>query len=129
MSYCIKKNNALFPSHCNLSACLILFLAPVDGNWGRWAAWNACDKSCGYGKQKRKRTCSDPAPKFGGKTCPGPDTQFRMCNMMACLDSRWNLYFPLLSIKCYLKKRKSLQVDCGPERELKAPLKPTTVLG
>ncbi|XP_073249502.1 meprin A subunit beta-like isoform X2 [Porites lutea] len=65
--------------------------APVDGNWGRWAAWDACDKSCGYGKQKRRRTCSDPAPKFGGKTCPGADTQFRMCNMMACLD-RYYLY-------------------------------------
>ncbi|XP_073249503.1 meprin A subunit beta-like isoform X3 [Porites lutea] len=72
----IKKMNALYD--CK---------TPVDGNWGRWAAWDACDKSCGYGKQKRRRTCSDPAPKFGGKTCPGADTQFRMCNMMACLDN------------------------------------------
>lgn len=61
--------------------------APVNGNWGRWAEWEACDKSCGYGKQKRKRTCSDPAPKYDGNRCPGADTQYRMCNMMACIEN------------------------------------------
>lgn len=62
--------------------------APVNGNWGRWTEWNACDKPCGYGKRKRTRSCSDPAPKYGGKNCPGADTQYRMCNMMACPDSK-----------------------------------------
>lgn len=114
-------------SHCNPSACLILFLAPVNGNWGRWAAWDACDKSCGYGKQKRKRTCSDPAPKFGGKTCPEADTQYRMCNMMACLDSRWRFCtFPCF--KSSVIRRKENLCKLSPERELKAPLKTTTVL-
>ncbi|KAJ7358857.1 hypothetical protein OS493_020694 [Desmophyllum pertusum] len=61
--------------------------APVNGNWGRWAEWDACDKPCGYGKRKRTRSCSDPAPKYGGKPCPGADTQNRMCNMMACPDN------------------------------------------
>lgn len=59
--------------------------APVNGKWGRWAEWEPCDKPCGYGKQKRRRACSDPAPKYGGERCRGADTQFRMCNMMACV--------------------------------------------
>ncbi|XP_048585737.1 zinc metalloproteinase nas-14 isoform X2 [Nematostella vectensis] len=58
--------------------------APVQGHWGRWARWSTCDKTCGYGKQMRKRVCDDPKPRNGGKTCKGADTQVRMCNMQPC---------------------------------------------
>lgn len=61
--------------------------APVKGNWGQWGVWSACDKSCGYGKRKRTRSCNDPAPKYGGKTCVGANTQMRTCNMKACPDN------------------------------------------
>ncbi|XP_031550235.1 zinc metalloproteinase nas-14-like [Actinia tenebrosa] len=59
---------------------------PVDGQWGRWSEWGACDKTCGYGVQKRKRSCNEPKPKHGGKECRGADTQKRMCNMRPCSD-------------------------------------------
>lgn len=65
------------------------FVAPVDGQWGRWSEWGACDKACGYGVQQRKRLCNEPKPKHGGKACLGSDTQKRMCNMQPCTDGEY----------------------------------------
>lgn len=67
--------------------------APVNGNWGRWTEWTACDKPCGYGKRKRTRSCNDPAPKYDGKNCVGADTQYRMCNMVPCPDNMLDCNF------------------------------------
>ena len=56
----------------------------VDGSWGAWDNWSVCTRSCGGGIRKRTRTCSNPAPKHGGRTCPGPKEQIQSCNMKQC---------------------------------------------
>ena len=43
----------------------------IHGNWGSWAGWAGCSKSCGSGKQVRKRECNDPVPQYGGDDCFG----------------------------------------------------------
>merc|ERR1719203_1941341 len=43
---------------------------------GSWSAWGSCSKSCNGGVQKR--TCSNPKPTFGGRSCSGPE--IRKCN-------------------------------------------------
>lgn len=58
--------------------------APVDGHWGRWSSWGNCSHNCGAGKQNRTRTCSDPAPKNGGKACSGDTVTFRDCLIKNC---------------------------------------------
>jgi len=50
---------------------------PIDGGWSNWSA---CSVPCGGGIQTR--TCTNPAPAYGGKDCEGPDTQ--ECNTHPC---------------------------------------------
>ena len=41
----------------------------VPGNYTAWSEWSACNRTCGGGKQKRERTCTNPLPAHGGKNC------------------------------------------------------------
>lgn len=63
---------------CNVQPC------PVDGGFTEWSEFGACDKSCGGGKQTRKRTCTNPAPANGGKNCEGALEETKACNTDAC---------------------------------------------
>jgi len=63
----------------------------LDGkwaNWGTWGKWSSCTKSCGGGtmKRSRTRTCTNPPPTGGGKTCVGSSSQTSStsCNTKAC---------------------------------------------
>ncbi len=59
---------------------------PVDGGWSAWKA-GTCDKTCGGGKLKSTRTCTNPAPACGGKTCVGDAEKSEACNTHACQPS------------------------------------------
>ena len=64
---------------------IITLLLSVDGGYSSWGTWSKCSRSCGIGFQLRSRTRTNPAPKFGGKTCYqhrrlGQARQRRMCN-------------------------------------------------
>eukprot|EP00795_Rhopilema_esculentum_P008425 gene8425-14406_t len=60
---------------CTIAECL----APIDGHWGRWSSWSSCSSTCGRGVRTRRRRCTDPAPKFGGKDCQGPIEDLALC--------------------------------------------------
>lgn len=72
---------------------MILSLLPlVDGGWGPWSPWNTCTVTCDGGVQSRKRLCSDPAPKYGGKDCIGDGTMSEVCNTQSCpIGKDWRL--------------------------------------
>ena len=55
----------------------IFVLAPVHGGF---SAFGACSKTCGGGI--RTRTCTNPAPKYGGRGCNGHTQE--ACNTQAC---------------------------------------------
>lgn len=61
-----------------------LFLPSVNGRWSPWGEWCKCSKTCGTGIQTRKRTCSNPPPQNGGKTCKGPSEQTKSCHLKQC---------------------------------------------
>ncbi|XP_063244172.1 uncharacterized protein LOC134543199 isoform X2 [Bacillus rossius redtenbacheri] len=63
---------------CYNSAC------PVDGGWSPWQPWSPCSAPCGLGVQSRGRACSDPAPREGGRPCPGPPAEVRRCFARPC---------------------------------------------
>ncbi|XP_068756600.1 coadhesin-like [Montipora capricornis] len=62
-----------------------------DGNWGVWSKWSQCSKTCKHGTQTRKRECDSPAPKYGGKKCPGYSSGTQACNKdVPCpVDGNW----------------------------------------
>lgn len=62
--------------------------APVNGGWSGWSdpggfsdgAGGTCSLACGGGTQSR--TCTNPAPLYGGTTCSGTTSQ--SCNTQSC---------------------------------------------
>ncbi|XP_048581714.1 uncharacterized protein LOC5511228 isoform X2 [Nematostella vectensis] len=42
---------------------------PVNGNYTEFSEWTPCSTTCGVGIKTRKRSCTNPAPQFGGKSC------------------------------------------------------------
>ena len=62
---------------------IILFIT-VDGAWAVWSAWDQCSTSCGKGTVTRTRSCSDPPPQKGGKSCSGINTETKTCTLRAC---------------------------------------------
>ncbi|XP_078371013.1 uncharacterized protein LOC144654681 isoform X2 [Oculina patagonica] len=56
----------------------------VDGSWSTWSSWNTCSKGCGKGQQERRRSCTKPSPRNGGKPCTGTSKQDRACYTHHC---------------------------------------------
>ncbi|XP_078312808.1 SCO-spondin-like [Crassostrea virginica] len=69
---------------CNTHNC------PIDGVWANWGNWGTCTVTCGGGRQDRKRTCTNPAPQYGGAACPGSPDSSQDCNTQPCpIDGNW----------------------------------------
>ena len=58
--------------------------APLNGHWNRWGAWGSCSVTCDSGAQIRKRDCTDPTPKNGGKSCQGSSSSSQKCEKRSC---------------------------------------------
>ena len=63
----------------------LTLLLSVEGGYSSWGTWGICSRSCGEGYQSRSRTCTNPAPKYGGRTCYqqwrlGRARESRRCN-------------------------------------------------
>ncbi|XP_052699211.1 SCO-spondin-like isoform X2 [Crassostrea angulata] len=70
---------------CNQDPC------PVDGHWNVWSHFSACSVTCGNGTTTRHRTCSNPAPLHGGKSCTGNETETVVCKKTHCpVDGEWS---------------------------------------
>ena len=56
----------------------------VNGGLTKWSEYDECSEECGGGVQERKRSCTNPAPAHGGKSCSGALTETRQCNTHHC---------------------------------------------
>ncbi|XP_025873434.1 semaphorin-5A isoform X2 [Vulpes vulpes] len=63
---------------CNILPC------PVDGVWSCWSPWSKCSTTCGGGHYMRTRSCTNPAPAYGGDICLGLHTEEALCNTEPC---------------------------------------------
>ncbi|XP_068759041.1 coadhesin-like [Montipora capricornis] len=66
---------------CNNYPC------PVHGGWSSWTGWTSCSQSCGTGSQQRSRTCTNPRPAYGGRSCYNyywSGTGKQTCNTQPC---------------------------------------------
>ncbi|XP_028156400.1 semaphorin-5B [Ostrinia furnacalis] len=74
----------------------------VHGGWSPWSGWSECSASCGIAVKSRRRSCSAPEPKFGGRVCVGLDSQDVYCsNLPPCpdpelapIDGGWSSWGP-----------------------------------
>lgn len=53
----------------------------MDGNWTPWTEWTPCSVTCENGTRVRNRTCTNPAPAFGGKDCHGDGVEYKDCEL------------------------------------------------
>lgn len=56
----------------------------LNGGWSPWTSWSQCSRDCSRGIRSRKRSCSNPEPKYGGQTCQGPAQEYQECNITPC---------------------------------------------
>lgn len=56
----------------------------VNGGWSSWTSWSQCSRDCSRGIRSRKRTCTNPEPKYGGQTCQGLAQEYQECNITPC---------------------------------------------
>ncbi|XP_060092573.1 complement component C7 [Heteronotia binoei] len=47
----------------------------IDGGWSCWSSWS----SCAGGRKLRSRSCNNPYPSGGGRSCIGEATEIRQC--------------------------------------------------
>eukprot|EP00057_Strongylocentrotus_purpuratus_P017491 XP_011671965.1 PREDICTED: uncharacterized protein LOC756169 [Strongylocentrotus purpuratus] len=63
------------------------FKCVQNGAWSDWAPWSSCSKTCDRGGiSHRRRHCSNPHPRNGGKDCPAvdPDYDEKSCFSHPC---------------------------------------------
>ncbi|XP_068693813.1 SCO-spondin-like isoform X2 [Montipora foliosa] len=64
---------------------------PVNGGWSSWGAWNSCNKSCGMTSQSRFRSCTNPFPRYCGRSCQGSSRQSKLCRYKPCpVNGGWS---------------------------------------
>ena len=62
---------------------------PLDGAWTVWSNWGSSSITCGNGQMLRTRTCTDPAPQYGGQQCSGSGKQSQNCIVNCPIDGAW----------------------------------------
>lgn len=90
----------------------------VSGNWSPWSSWSPCSQSCGSGgKQSRTRSCTNPAPKNGGRSCSGQASESRICGRRTCpvgQFTEWSNWSPC-SVTCGRGVTQRTRQCLGPE--------------
>ncbi|XP_044004864.1 semaphorin-5A isoform X2 [Aphidius gifuensis] len=51
----------------------------IHGDWSQWSSWSGCSQTCGFAMKTRSRTCTNPAPAYGGRVCVGHDHDEIIC--------------------------------------------------
>ena len=58
----------------------------VNGGWSSWSDFGQCSVTCGIGLKTQHRTCTNPAPAFGGTQCDGDQHQDSICLNVPCMS-------------------------------------------
>ena len=66
------------------SKFLLITLTAINGGWSGWSGWSGCSAGCGGGSMTHYRSCTNPAPAWGGLGCQGPSSESTSCNTQGC---------------------------------------------
>ena len=86
---CESGEQIIFVEVLLIQRILCGFLLAVDGGWAVWTNWDACSVTCGYGTQRRSRTCTNPSPEYGGLDCSGTSQETMKCFGGNCTGTYW----------------------------------------
>ena len=77
---CSSLGPSVETMQCNTQPC------PIDGGFAPWSRFSPCTKTCANGTKYRKRNCTNPRPRFGGRNCSdfGSDFEISSCNAQPC---------------------------------------------
>lgn len=93
-------------------------ICPIDGGWSEWTKYTPCTANCGKGIVSRTRTCTNPAPKFGGALCVGLEHEEKECDSgVSCpVHGFWSHWLPwgACSASCGLGFRQRLRLCNNP---------------
>ena len=64
---------------------------PVNGGWTDWGNWTTCSPTCDNGTESRSRSCTNPAPRYGGEDCDGDAVETRACEVPECPGMFYNI--------------------------------------
>ena len=63
----------------------------VPGGWSSWSVAKPCSVSCGSGIEILSRSCTNPSPQHGGKSCSGKAQKQQACSRNPC-PSMYSLF-------------------------------------
>jgi len=73
------------PKTLHVVTPLVIHRVVVHGGWTSWSPWSECSLSCGTSSVRtRRRWCTSPQPRFGGRVCVGEDVQLSECRLPPC---------------------------------------------
>lgn len=64
----------------------------VHGGWTAWSSWSQCSASCGIAVKTRRRTCTNPEPRYGGRVCVGQERTEIYCHSLPncpCMSNKF----------------------------------------
>ncbi|CAH8547970.1 unnamed protein product [Schistosoma rodhaini] len=66
-----EMSNLYFSKSCEA----VVIIGAGDGSWSKWSNWSNCNSKCAskLGTRSRYRKCNSPAPRNGGRVCPGSE--------------------------------------------------------
>nr|CAH8847601.1 unnamed protein product [Trichobilharzia regenti] len=72
-----EAGNIYFSKNCEA----VVIIGTGDGSWSKWSNWSNCNSKCSskLGTRSRHRKCNSPAPRNGGRMCPGSDQMHFEC--------------------------------------------------
>ncbi|CAI2728879.1 unnamed protein product [Schistosoma spindalis] len=72
-----EMSNLYFSKSCEA----VVIIGAGDGSWSRWSNWSNCNSKCAskLGTRSRYRKCNSPAPRNGGRVCPGSEQMNLEC--------------------------------------------------
>ena len=71
---------------------VLLYIISVDGGFTDWTPLDTCTVTCGGGTQNRTRSCTNPAPQYGGASCVGDTFGQQSCNTQVCSSMYYNTF-------------------------------------
>nr|XP_015196317.1 PREDICTED: netrin receptor UNC5D [Lepisosteus oculatus] len=78
-------NGGVFCEGMSMQKITCNSLCPVDGGWDAWSEWTVCSAEC---EHRRRRECTSPSPRHGGKACEGLGQEAENCTDGLCTQNR-----------------------------------------